>query len=112
MESAESFDRDDLATANLASGGNQRLVTATKRRSRRIPQRKTRAANRTRIWLGVEAAVARVIVFGLAARAHGERRHRGVRAVVGQGFNDAETRATVGAVREGIAVAAVGRVED
>ena len=60
----------------------------------------------------MEAAVARVVVFGLALRAHRERLHRGVRAVVGQGFDDAETRAAVGAVGEWITMAAVLGIED
>src|ERR1035441_2839219 len=38
--------------------------------------------------------------------------HRGVRAVIGQRFDDAEARAAVGAVGERVPVTAVGGVED
>ena len=71
-----------------------------------------RAADRAGVGLRVKAAVARVVVFGLALRAHRERFHRGVRAVVGQGFDDAEARAAVRAVGERIAVTAVLRIEN
>src|ERR1017187_2523799 len=77
-----------------------------------FPQFKMRAANGARIRLGMEAAVARVVVFGPALQAHRERLHRSVRAVIGQGFDDAEARATVGAVGERITVASVFGIED
>ena len=76
------------------------------------PQFQARAANRARIRLRVKAAVARVVVFGLALRAHREFLHRSVRAVVRQGFDDAEARAAIRAIRERIAVAAVFRIEN
>ena len=46
----------------------------------------------------------------LAVRAHGEAGHRGGRAVVGDRQHDGVAGPAVGAVREGVAVAAVGRV--
>ena len=48
-----------------------------------------------------------IVVLGLAGRAHFEARHGGLRAVVGNAARDGEARAAVGAVEEGIAVAAV-----
>ena len=54
----------------------------------------------------------RFIVFVPAFRAHRECLHRGVRAVVGQGLDDAEARAAVGAVGERITVAAIFGIED
>ena len=72
-----------------------------------------RAADRspTCVGLRVEAPVCRVVVLGLAGRAHCETRHRSLRAVVGNAAGDGEARAAVGAVQEGIAIAAVGWVE-
>ena len=55
----------------------------------------------------MEAAVQRVVVLALTGRAHGELRHRGLRAVVGDAAGDGEARTAVGAVQKGIAVAAV-----
>jgi len=71
-----------------------------------------RAANGTGIGLGVEPAVKWIIVFGLALRTHREGFHRRVGAVVGNGFDDAEAGAAMGAIREGIAESAVRRVVD
>ena len=61
--------------------------------------------------LGVEAAVARIVVLGAAVGAHREARHRRVRAVVRDGADDREARAAVRAVDERVAEAAVARVE-
>jgi hypothetical protein len=62
--------------------------------------------------LRVKPAVVRVIVFRLTRGTHPERAHRSVRPVIGQRFDDAEPRATVRAIGERIAKAAVGRIED
>jgi hypothetical protein len=51
-----------------------------------------------------------MLVFGLAGRALGEPAHRGVDAVVGNAFDDAEARPAMGAVDEGIAVAPVAGI--
>ncbi len=69
-------------------------------------------ADRAGVGLGVEAAVGGVVVLFLAGRAHLEDTHGGVGAVVGYIGDDGEARAAVGAVGEGVAVAAVGGVED
>lgn len=71
-----------------------------------------RAARRTRIRLCVKAPVARVVVFRLTCWTHREFFHRGVRSVVRQGFDDAETRAAVGAIRERITKAPVLRIKN
>jgi len=75
-------------------------------------QAQARPADRAGVRLGVKAAVQRVVVFRLAGRAHGEGAHGGHRPVVGHGFDDGVARPAVGAVGEGVAVAAVGRVQD
>ena len=120
MKSAQPFDGDNLAATDGVSGGEQSTVAALVRaRTFRVftnaaafPQFEMRAANRARIRLGVEAAVPRVVVFGLALRAHRERFHRSVHAVIGQGFNDAEARAAVGAVGERVTMAAIFGIKD
>jgi hypothetical protein len=76
-----------------------------------VRQPDMRAADRAGIGLGVKAPVRRVIIFPLAVRAHGEDAHGGVGPVVRDVGDDGEAGAAVGAVDEGIAVAAVGRVE-
>ena len=47
-----------------------------------------------------------------AILAHREFFHRGIGAIVGQRFDDGETRAAIGAVGEGIAKTAIVRVQD
>jgi hypothetical protein len=77
-----------------------------------IPERQLRAAARAGIGLSLEAPVERVVVLGLARRAHREAPHGGVGPVVGQRLDDAIARAAVGTVGERVAMAAVGRVGD
>jgi hypothetical protein len=60
----------------------------------------------------VKAAIQRIVVFAPALRAHRERRHRRFVAVVRNVADDRVARAAVRAVREGIAEAAVVRIED
>ena len=74
-------------------------------------QRKVWAAFEARVRLRVEAAVERVGVFGGATLAHGEILHGRARAIVGQRVDDREARPAIGTVDEGIAEAAVVRVE-
>ena len=74
-------------------------------------QRKVRAAFEARVRLRVEAAVERVGIFGGATLAHGEILHGRARAIVGQRVDDREARPAIGTVDEGIAEAAVVRVE-
>ena len=59
----------------------------------------------------MEAPVERVVVLGLAGRAHGKDLHGCFFAVIGDILHDGEARAAVGAVDEGIAVAAVGGIK-
>ena len=74
-------------------------------------QPELRTASPAGVGLGVEAAVERIVVLGLAGGAHGEARHRGLRPVVGDAAGDGEARAAVGAVEKGITEAAVAGVE-
>ena len=74
-------------------------------------QRKVRAALEARVRLRVEAAVERIGVFGGAALAHGKILHRRARAIVGQRIDNGKARPAIGTVDEGIAEAAVVRVE-
>jgi hypothetical protein len=60
----------------------------------------------------VESAVERTFVFGLALRAHRKIFHRGVGAVVRERLDDAESRATIGAIGEGIEEASVLWIKD
>ena len=126
MKSAESLDGDNFSGANGFGGGAQARRSCARQSaadflSRKVggvlpnaatPQFQMRAANRTGIGLRMKPAVARVVVFRPALRAHREFFHRGVRAVVGQRFNDAEARAAVGAIGKRITVATIFRIED
>jgi hypothetical protein len=99
VESADALDRDDRAVEQRAGGDLD-------------ARRDARAARRAGVRLRVEAPVGRVVVLGLAGRAHREARHRGRRPVVGHAGDDREARPAVGAVDERVAVAAVGGVEE
>ena len=68
-------------------------------------------ADRAGVGLGVKAPVERVVVLALAVGAHGKGRMVVSGPVVGDVADDGEARPAVGAVGEGIAVAAVGGVE-
>ena len=107
---ADAFDRDHGARGQCLLGGPQRGIgSGDPLGVRGEPQRRpaVRAGDRLR----VEAAVGRVVVFGGAALAHRERRHRGGRSVVGQGADDGEPGTAVGARHEGVPVTTVARVE-
>lgn len=58
----------------------------------------------------MEASVQGIVIFGLALGAHLEGAHGGFRTVIGHTLNYGEPRATIGAVGEWIAVAAVLRI--
>ena len=107
---ADALDRDHGARGQCLLGGPQRGIGSVDPVGvRGEPQRRpaVRASDRLR----VEAAIGRVVVFGGAALAHGERRHGGGRTVVGQGTDDGEPRTAVSARHEGVPVTAVVRVE-
>ena len=107
----------DAPTVGKLIGGHvsrpaRREVLARRRLAVGAPcQRKVRTALEARVRLRVEAAVERVDVFGSTALAHGEILHRRARAIVGKRVDDGEARPAIGTVDEGVAEAAVVRVE-
>ncbi len=70
-----------------------------------------RAARRAGDRLGVVAAVARVLVFRAAGRAHGEARHGRTLTVIRDAPDDRQTGAAMGAVEEWVAIPAVRGIE-
>ena len=72
--------------------------------------RQARPADGAGDRLGVEAAVARVLVLAPALGAQREAGHGRVRAVVGEAAHDREARAALGAVDERVAVAAIAGI--
>src|SRR5690242_7814847 len=77
-----------------------------------VDQAKPRSAIWTRDRLGVKAPIAGVVIFARAQRAHRKPGHRREPAVVRSVANSRETRSAIGAVGEGVAIAAVGWIED
>ncbi len=76
-----------------------------------IDEFQLRPADRAGVGLGVKTPVQRVIVFPLALRAHFERSHRRVGAVIGYVGDYREPRSAVGTVSERVAVTPVVRIE-
>src|SRR5689334_13576580 len=108
VKTTKTFNCQNLSRTNRL-GGELQSVSSFFRFPRRnqcvalgIPQLQMRAAYRTGVRLRMETAVAGIIVFSLALRTHPEAFHRTIRAVVGERFNDAKTRTTIGAVGEWI----------
>ena len=99
--------RSSAAAASIGSRRGGSVLVA-----RGVDQPRARAAHRTRVRLGVEAAIARVLVLAPALRAHLERGHGRQGSVVGHTGHDREPGSAVGAVREGVPVAPVGGIEE
>jgi hypothetical protein len=59
----------------------------------------------------MEAAVQRIVIFRLALGTHLEIAHRGLSAVIGHAFNYGKAWTAIGAVGEGITVAAIFRIQ-
>lgn len=67
-------------------------------------------ALRTGIGLGVKPTLRRHSVLGLALHAHPKDAHAGVRPIIGDRAHDRQPRPAVGAVGEGVTIAAIARV--
>jgi hypothetical protein len=112
MEAPDSLHRDDQAVGKrLRRGPGSIAAAAFRLDARRLYEPQPRPAVRTGDRLGVEAAIARVLVFGPAAFAHLEAGHRGERAVIWDAAHDREAGAAVGAVHEWMAEAPAPRIE-
>ena len=70
------------------------------------------AAGRAGVGLGMEAAIARVVVLAPAGLAHRECRHGRLGAVVGHALEDAQPRPAVGAAGERVGKAPVEGIAD
>jgi hypothetical protein len=110
MKAAQALDRDDPAVVQ-ARHGRRDGVDGGNRPSARIEEGELRSARRTRVRLGVKAAVERRAILGKAERALRKRGHAGRRAVVGQPARDRVPGTAMGAVGERITVAPVARIE-
>ena len=103
------FDGDDPSGSQQRAGGAHCITTDAVLCAGGVqPQR--RPAVGAGDGLRVEAAVGRVVVLCPAGVAHGERRHRGGRAVVRKPCDDRVAGPAVGAADERVTVAAVRRV--
>ena len=114
MEAAQPLDGDDRPAEQCPRGGLDGVagLSVGRRPTAGVFECRARPALRARVGLCVEAAVAGILVLAPAFRAHGESRHRGVRAVVGNVADDREPWPAVGAVGERVAKAAIAGVED
>jgi hypothetical protein len=112
VKAPESFHCDDLAASDgidgsvkcILMGGNDPAVDA--------PKLQMWPADWAGVRLGVETAVRGVIVLAPTGFTHREPSHRGVWPVVGKRPDDREPGTAIGTIREGIEVAAVGRVKN
>ena len=111
LVATQALDRDDPAVEQQAHGGGQgRLTRGDGSGGTRRPPGEPRSAVRAGDRLRVEPAIRGIPVLGVARRAQREGPHRGLRSVVRQLVDDRGPRATVGAVRERVAISPVRRV--
>ena len=109
---AEALDSHDPPGAQIRKRGRQRRFPMRRRGSvAGTPVRQLWTAVGARDRLGVETAIRRVAIFGLARGAQPELAHRGPGAIVRKLIDDRCPRTAVGAVGERVAVASVVRVE-
>ncbi len=111
VEAADALDRHDRALADGLACCAERGVTRRRHGPGRRPELEVGSTRGARRWLGVEAAIARIVELGPAPIAEREALQGGPRAVVRKRFEDRVSRSTVRAVREGIAVASIRRIE-
>ena len=109
LEAARALDRHDLALGQQAVGLGDRV--ASDRRALGVEQGELGAALGAAVALGVQPAVVRAGVLGLALAAHGEALEAGAVAVVRQVAADGVTRAAVRAVGESVTPAPALAVE-
>jgi hypothetical protein len=107
---AEPLHADDAALTQQTHGASDRV--GINHGAVVVDEPHLRPAARAACRLGVEAPVGGVLVFGGASVAHGERRHRRQRPVVGQVANNRVPGSAVGAVDQGVAVPPVTRIEE
>ena len=107
--SADALDRDDAAVAQQSPCLTKRSL-GFGRPAVAVSVAQCGSAPWTADGLGMESPIGGVAVFAGAFGAHREGRHGRRRSVVGQGGNDGEPRAAVGAVDECVPVTPVGRI--
>ena len=88
LESAQALKREDLSRTYRRHGALQGFLFPGDLRTGGVEQLEHGAAFGTSDRLGVKPAVGRILVFGLAGRAHRKQGHRRARPVVGQPLND------------------------
>ncbi len=110
LKTAETLDGDNCAVAKRSSGHVDRVSPDDG--AVRVGQPQTRSALWTCHGLGVEPAIAGVLVLPSTVVAHREAVHRRALTVVREGRDDGETRSTICAVGKGVAVTSVGQVRE
>ena len=73
-------------------------VAAENGKSCAIMPKELGATNRAGIRLGVKSSVAGILIFRLTVRTHRKDLHRGLLSIIGNGFDNGETRPAIGAV--------------
>ena len=111
MVAAETFHRDNLARAKILRCFLNRCHIAARNLIASLIK-VMRAARRARDGLRVKAPIRGICVFGGALSVERPRGHRGVRAIVGQGADDAVARAAIRAVNVRVVVAEIVRIEE
>lgn len=110
MKPSDAFDRDDRALKQEVKDSVQSI--SMKDFSLSIHQSQGWTASRAGIGLGVEPSINRILILLAADRAHGEGSHGRLVAIIGNVFDDGESRATMRAVDEGIPVAEIAGREE
>ena len=113
MDAAQAFDGHDRPLANgFCRLGDRLLILHNRPLLVGALKPNARPAFRAGRGLGMEAAIARIVVITLAVRTELKPHHAGAYPIVGQGANHRQPRPAMGAVHEGIVIiTAVGIVQ-
>jgi hypothetical protein len=110
MKTPDPFDGHDRALCQKRKGSSQSI--SRKGFSLSLQQSQGRPTSGAGIGLGVKSTVDRVFILLTADRTQGEGSHGRLVTIIGNVFDDGESRSTVSAVNEGIAVPKVAGREE
>ena len=110
MKSADAFDGNDVAFAKQKCGGFYRCFFIDKR-AIFVSQPNLRTTDGTGVRLCMKAPVGWIFIFLGTVGTQRKIGHRGVFAIIGNGFNNGKARAAMSAVGERVVIATVSWIK-